>query len=221
MDLEELQLKDNITILEYGKSARGKTYDACRVALELSGDGYDVLYADTESQGSTTLYQLVTSGDYDESHLENIDYHEVGGYSDLMELLEPSNTEDYCLVVIDTLDHKHSYVLKAVTDAKRESDAEWQEYARIYSEEKEVMERIGNANTNILCTLDPESGSSDKPKGAQTNIHGYFTVVIRKIKTGDGWASEIENFVGDTSLIGSQATNVYRKITEEVDKRCK
>jgi hypothetical protein len=219
MEYEELLEQSNLKVLLHGKSARGKTYDAARVGLEVSGEGHSVLYLDTESEGVTTMVNLIESGDYEESDVENIEYNQVEDLGDLMDYLEPTTMENYDLVVIDTLDHKHTYALKAVTDAKRSQDADWQEYAAIYAQEKEVMERIGDPNCHILCTLDPESGKGDKAKGVQTNINGYFSIVIKKKKTVDGWAGEIENWVGRSDLMGSQTDNPYKGVTDAILER--
>lgn len=166
-------------------------------------EGGDVLYVDTETEGSGTILHLIDKEDYPEDIVENLEYVRTEGYSDLIKRIEES--EDYDLLVIDTLDHKHSYVLKEVANAKRDSGADWNEYPQIYGEEKEVMRMLGEVNTNILATVDPESGSSDKPKGAQTNIQGYFTSVTELRKKGEQeWSHKIINWMGRSEWIGKK-----------------
>lgn len=223
MELEELKQQSNIKVLLRGKSGRGKTYRACEVALNVCDVGGEVLYLDTEAEGSTTMVALVEDEetDYTAETVEGLDYRQVDSYDELMALIDNDSgvQGDFDLVVIDTLDHKHSYVLKHVTDAKRDSDPDWNEYAAIYSEEKEFMEQIGKPGTNIIATIDPDSGSMDKPKGAQTNIHGYFTAVIDLTKESDGWSHKIRNWVNKGDAIGAKHPDLTGKLTEEVEER--
>jgi hypothetical protein len=215
MELEELRQKSYTKTLLRGKSGRGKTYNCCKVAMMVSEMGGDVLYVDTESEGSTTMLNLVEGGEFDEDSIQNIEYEQVTSYDEFKSCLD-ERMGDYDLVVIDTLDHKHSFVIKEVTDAKRESDADWNEYATIYSEEKEVMERIGKPESHILATIDPESGKSEKPKGAQTNIVGYFSIVVDMKKSSDGWKNPVKNYVGDADKIGESPTNLAEHIAEKI-----
>lgn len=223
MKLEELKQKSQLKVLLRGKSGRGKTRTASVIALMVSRAGGRVLYIDTEAEGSTTLVNMVESSEteYDSEDVENIEYVQVDNYDQMIEHLDPDsgNHQDFTLVILDTLDHKHSYVLKHVTDAKRDSGADWNEYASIYAEEKEVMEKIGKPRTNILCCLDPDSGSVDKPKGSETNVHGYFSVVVDLKKSGDEWAKKVQNWVGLERAIGTNPANFEDKIVEEVMKR--
>jgi len=220
MEFEELKKLSITKVLLRAKSGRGKTRTACKVALEVSRAGGKVKYVDTESEGSTTLVAMVESSDNDYSpeDVENIDYVQCNNFDTLMDEIsnDNGNNEDYDLLIVDTLDHKHSYVLKHVTDAKLASKADWNQYPHIYSQEKEIMESLGKANTNVLATLDPDSGSIDKPKGAQTNIHGYFTVVIELVKDDDGWGNRIRNWVGKGDAIGKKHPRIDDALTEEI-----
>ena len=208
MDFEELKQKDNVKVLLRGKSGRGKTRLCCKLSLEVSRAGGEVLYVDTEAEGSSTMVAMIEHSDskYEPSDVDNIEYVQANDYSELIDYVdnEGRHQANNDLVVIDTLDHKHSYVLKAVTDAKHDGDADWQEYASIYAEEKEVMEMVGKPPTNVIATLDPESGSRGKPKGAQTNIRGYFTIVLRMLKSDDDWTHKIINWVGHSDRIGKK-----------------
>jgi len=223
MELQELKQQSNIKVLLRGKSGRGKTYRVCEVALNVLDDGGKVLYLDTEAEGSTTMVSLVEDPDtdFDEDTVEGLEYRQVDSYDEMMGLLDnDSGVQDqFDLVVLDTLDHKHSYVLKHVTDAKRDSDPDWNEYAAIYSEEKEFMEQIGKPEANIIATIDPDSGSANKPKGAQTNVHGYFTAVIDLTKESDGWSHKIRNWVNKGDAIGAKHPDLTAKLTEEVVDR--
>lgn len=223
MELHELKRQSNIKVLLRGKSGRGKTYRAVTVALNVCHEGGEVLYIDTEAEGSTTMVSLVEDPEtrYDEDTISTLDYRQCESYEEIMGLVDKDNgiQEQFDLIVVDTLDHKHSYVLKHITDAKREAGADWNEYAQIYSEEKEFMEEIGKPKANVLCTVDPDSGSMDKPKGAQTNIHGYFTAVIDLTKEGDGWSHKIRNWVNKGDAIGAKHPNLTAKLTEEVLER--
>lgn len=203
MDIQELREKTQKRYLFKGKSGRGKTLQSCRVALKILSAGGEVLYVDTESEGSATMLNVIEDENYPDDVVEGLDYTRTEGYSDLMESI--SNAEDYNLLVLDTLDHKHSYVLKEVADAKRDNGADWNEYPQIYGEEKEMMRSLGSISTNLIATLDPESGSSDKPKGAQTNIEGYFTTVVELRKQGEQeWGHKIINWLGHSEWIGKQ-----------------
>lgn len=223
MDFEELKQQSNLKVLLRGKSGRGKTFRAADIALEVCHEGGKVLYLDTEAEGSTTMVSLVEDDEteYTEETVENLDYRQVESYEEMMAVLDKDSGEQskFDLIIIDTLDHKHSYVLKHVTDAKRESGADWQEYASIYAEEKELMEQIGKPEANIIATIDPDSGSMDKPKGAQTNVHGYFTAVIDLTKEGDGWSHKIRNWVNKGEAIGAKHPNLNDKLVEEVMER--
>jgi len=189
------------------------------VVLKLLDEGKEVLYIDTEAEGSETLINLIEDGDWSESVVEGLDYFRAENYSTLVEAI--SRGSDYDLMVVDTLDHKHSYVLKAVAGAKRDSDADWNEYPQIYSEEKELMAMLGDPDTNIIATLDPDSGKRDKPKGAQTNIRGYFSAVIELRKQGDGeWGHKIINWVGKSDWIGKAVPDLPEVVAEEILDRC-
>lgn len=223
MEFEELKQQSNLKVLLRGKSGRGKTFRAAKIALNVCQEGGDVLYLDTEAEGSTTLVALVEDEDteFTEDTVDTLDYRQVESYEEIMAVLDKDSgiQDEFDLIVFDTLDHKHSYVLKHVTDAKRESGADWQEYASIYSEEKELMEQIGKPKANIIATIDPDSGSMDKPKGAQTNVHGYFTAVIDLTKESDGWSHKIRNWVNKGEAIGAKHPDLDNKLTEEALER--
>lgn len=217
MDFNTLKSKSKIKILLRGKSSRGKTYTACKTTLELLNNGANVIYVDTEAEGSATLVNVIESEGYSQDVVENLEYVKVDNYSMLMETIE---RQDECdVMVVDTLDHKHSFALKNVTDAKIESDADWNEYAQIYSAEKQVMEELGKPDCNIIATLDPDSGKMGKPKGAQTNVHGYFSVVVDMKKSGDEWTNKITNWVGKGHVIGASADNLIEALSGEIEER--
>lgn len=219
MDFQELKKQSNLKVLFQGPSGFGKTHSTCKVVLELLDDGKEVLYIDTESEGSETLINLIEGGEYDESVVEGLDYVRADDYDTLTEAINKGG--DYDLMVVDTLDHKHSYVLKAVAGAKRDSDADWNEYPQIYSEEKELMNILGDPETNVIATLDPNSGKADKPKGAQTNIQGYFSAVVELRKQGDGdWGHKILNWVGKSDWIGKAHPEFPEVVAEEIKERC-
>lgn len=218
MEFDELKKQSNLKVLLEGQSGTGKTINSAKIALEVLSRGGSVLYADTEAEGSETIVNIIEATDYDESIVENLTYERVGDYDGLVSVIERSS--DFDLLVIDTLDHKHSFVLKAVTDAKRASDADWNEYATIYSEEKELMGAIGSPETNIVATLDPDSGKDGKPKGAQTNIRGYFGAVIQTKKSGDAeWDHKILNWVGKSDWIGKKLPNMPEVVGDEIESR--
>lgn len=218
MKFSDLKKQSNIKVLLEGKSGRGKTRTACGVALRVLQEDREVLYVDTEAEGSETLVNLIEGGEYEESVVENLEYVRVKSYEALKEQLEIAG--NYDLVVVDTLDHKHSFVLKHVTDAKRASDADWNEYASIYSEEKEFMGMLGDPDTNVIATLDPDSGKRDKPKGAQTNIRGYFSVVLHLRKEAeDEWGHKVLNWVGKSEVIGKKVTDLEQGLTKQIIQR--
>lgn len=214
MDIEELKEKSFLKVLFIGESGTGKTYNASGIALLVLEAGGDVMYVDTESEGSTTLLNLIDRKDYDDEIVENLDYVPVDNLEQWYNAFDKS--EEYDLMVIDTLDHKHSYVIRAVTDAKVKADADWNEYAQIYSKEKELMEKIGKPDTNILATIDPDSGKANKPKGAQTNVTGYFTAVLQLAKEGDSWSNKIINWVGHSERIGKEASDIQENVARSI-----
>lgn len=219
MNFEELKKQSNLKVLFEAPSGYGKTYSTAKVVLELLDSGREVLYIDTEAEGSETLVNLIEDGEYDEEVVERLDYVRAEDYDELTEAIEQGGKYD--LMVVDTLDHKHSYVLKAVAGAKRDSDADWHEYPQIYSEEKELMNLLGDPETNVIATLDPDSGKRDKPKGAQTNIRGYFSAVIELRKQGDGeWEHKILNWVGKSNWIGKKHPNFPQVVADEIKERC-
>lgn len=219
MEFEELKKQSNLKVLFEAPSGFGKTYSTAKVVLELLDGGKSVLYVDTEAEGSETLINLIEDGEYEESVVENLDYVRAEDYNTLTEAINKGG--NYDLLVVDTLDHKHSYVLKAVAGAKRDSDADWNEYPQIYSEEKELMNLLGDPETNVIATLDPDSGKRDKPKGAQTNIRGYFSAVIELRKQGDGeWGHKIINWVGKSDWIGKAHPEFPDVVSDEIEDRC-
>lgn len=216
MDIQELRKKSNRKVLLRGKSGRGKTRQSSLIALEVLDQGGKVLYVDTESEGSTTILALIDENGYDESIVDGLEYDRVESYEDMKSSINAAS--DYDLVVFDTLDHKHSYVLKAVTDAKTAADADWNEYPQIYSMEKEFMDDLRKLDTNLVATIDPDSGKSDKPKGAQVNVQGYFTIVVDLYRDGNSWSHKIENWIGRSSLIGKQIgnTDLYEALAQDI-----
>jgi hypothetical protein len=217
MKLDELKSKSNEKVLLRGKSGRGKTDTSCRVVVELLSRGVDVIYVDTESEGANTIVKMVENGDYSEDVVEALEYVQVSTYDALVQALERQN--DFDVMVVDTLDHKHTYAIKGVTDAKRESEADWNQYPQIYSAEKQIMEMLGKPDCNVIATVDPDSGSMDKPKGAQTNVHGYFSIVVDLKKSGDEWTNQIVNWVGKGHVIGASADNLTEALVEEISDR--
>jgi len=218
MEFDDLKRQSNLKVLLEGQSGTGKTINAAKIALGVLDNGGSVLYTDTEAEGSETIVNLIEDSDYDESVVSNLDYERVGSYDEMVAIFEKAG--QYDLLVIDTLDHKHTFVLKAVTDAKRDGDADWNEYATIYSEEKEFMGEIGSPKTNIVATLDPDSGKDGKPKGAQTNVRGYFSAVIQTKKTGDSdWDHKILNWVGKSDWIGKKLPEMPKVVADEIAKR--
>jgi len=217
MEMEDLIKQSNLKVLFEGPSASGKTYKTCQIVVEVLDRGGEVMYCDTEAEGAETIVQIVKDGDYEDDVIEKLDYRRVDDYDELEGAFEDSG--DYDLLVIDTLDHKHTYVLKAVTDAKRSGGADWSEYATIYSYEKEVMERIGKPETNVICTLDPESGSDDKPKGAQTNVEGYFSVVIDLSRGAEEWQHKIRNWIGESDWVNKKHPELVEDISSRIIER--
>lgn len=219
MQFEDLKQQSNLKVLFEAPSGYGKTYSAVKVVLELLESEKEVLYIDTEAEGSETLVNLIEAGDHDEEVVEHLDYVRAEDYDTLESAIQKGG--DYDLMVVDTLDHKHSYVLKAVAGAKRDSDADWNEYPQIYSEEKELMNQLGDPETNVIATLDPNSGKDDKPKGAQTNISGYFSAVIELRKQGEGeWGHKIRNWVGKSDWIGKAHPEFPAVVANEIKERC-
>lgn len=218
MKYDELKKKSKIKVIFQGPSGSGKTLASSKVALEVMKEGGEVLYIDTEAEGSETIVNLIEDGEYSEDIVERLEYIRPDDYDEVTEVLERAS--GYDLMVFDTLDHKHTYVLKAVTDAKRDAGADWNEYAQIYSEEKELMNTLGDPDTNIVATLDPESGKSDKPKGAQTNILGYFSAVVELRKKGSGeWSHKVLNWVGKSHVIGNAIPDMPEAIASEINER--
>jgi len=217
MELEELKSKSNEKVLLRGKSGRGKTDTSCRIVVKLLAGGVDVMYVDTESEGANTIVKLVEGLGFDEDVVENLEYVQVSTYDALKQALERQSEFD--VMVVDTLDHKHTFAIKGVTDAKRESDADWNQYPQIYSAEKQIMEMLGKPDCNIIATVDPDSGSMDKPKGAQTNVHGYFSIVVDLKKSGDEWTNQVNNWVGRGEVIGASVDNLVEALTNEIKER--
>jgi hypothetical protein len=218
MEYQEIKRQSNIKVLLRGKSGYGKTLTATKVALMLSKAGYDVLYADTEQEGSTTIVELVEEGSFSEEDVSGIEYRQVESFDDLMGYLDYDNQRGYDLIIVDTLDHKHTFAVRKVT-SDRKPDADWNQYPKIYDTEKRIMEKIGKPKTNVLCTLDPQSGSMDKPKGAQTNVHGYFTAVFDLNKSGDEWSNIVRNFVGRSDAIGKTVADLPNNLADKIKDR--
>lgn len=228
MKLDELKKQSNAKILLRGKSARGKTRACAIVALEVSAEGRTVKYVDTEAEGSTTIVNLIEEGEYSEGDVENINYIQVDNYDQLIEEIPLIEQREYDLLIIDTLDHKHSFTIRKVMEDVIESEEagdkmspDWNMYPEIYSREKEIMELVGKSKTNILATLDPDSGKMDKPKGTQTNVHGYFSAVIDMKKSNDEWTNQVVNWIGNSDWIGRPHKKLATAIIREVLDRTK
>lgn len=196
------------------------------MALEVSKEGGDVLYIDNESEAPMTMVSLIEGGDYEKEHVDNIEYVQVDesergetNYDTMMQLLSKESQSNYDLIVVDPLDHKHTYALKKVVDSELASDADWNQYPAIYSREKQVMELISKPHANIVATLDPKSGKSGKPKGAQTNIKGYFNIVLDLTRDGDEWGNIIRNFVGRGEVIGKQDSSYEQNLSKKLINR--
>lgn len=219
MELSELRQKSSAKVLIRGPSGSGKTINSAEIALTVAGEGYDVLFADMESEGSDTMLKLVEHGEYSEEDLATLSYREIGSYDAFMKAINDASGFD--LLVLDPMDHKHTYVLREVAEAATKSGADWNEYPQIYDQEKKIMSGISDMNTNVVCTLDPESGKKDKPKGAQVNIHGYYGIVVDVFKSGDSWGHKIDNWIGRSDLIGGELTNteLHEAISKEILER--
>jgi hypothetical protein len=218
MEYEQIKRQSNMKVLFRAKSGRGKTLNSVKIALMVSRNGGSVLYIDTEQEGSTTIVELVESGEFDEEDVSGIEYVQAESYDDLMGYLSQDTQEEYDLVVVDTLDHKHSFAIRKVTN-NRKADADWNQYPQIYDSEKRIMEAIGKPRTNIVATIDPESGKMDKPKGCQTNVHGYFTAVFDLRKDGDEWGNVVRNYVGNSNVIGKQVPELPENLSEKILER--
>lgn len=222
MDLEELRGKSFIKELVRGKSGRGKTYAISRAAIDLSKEGLDVMYADTESEGAMTLLKLVETGGYKEGDIRNIHYEQTWSYEDVMGVLSTSNQKRYDVIVLDTLDHKHTYAINSYVEEASDtrSDVDWSEWTAIHDLEKQMMEKISKPKTNIIATIDPDSGKMEKPKGVQTNVHGYFNLVVDMMKNGDDdWSHIVRNYVCGERYIGKTTPNVVDLLKKEIVKR--
>lgn len=204
MKLNEIKSQANKKVLLRGESGRGKTQTSVKVAITVSAAGHDVLYVDTETEGAETIATMVEAGEHTEDEIENIDYQQATNYDEFMDLIVEENHKDYDLMIVDTLDHKSTYAQMEEADAQKASDVEWSEWFGVYETEKDIMETLNKPRTNIIATLDPQSGSMDKEKGVQTNIHGYFNVVVELKKHGDEYTNRVRNFVGRGDVIGNE-----------------
>lgn len=202
------------------------------VTLLSCREGMKVKFVDTESEAATTMVKLIEGGpisltfdgessevDFTEDDLENLVYVQVNDYEELMAEIDHAEQRRFDVMVVDTLDHKHSFAIKKVTGEKTSTGADWNEYPQIYSHEKEVMNVLSKPRCSIISTLDPESGKRDKPKGTQTNIHGYFNVVLDLIQDGDEWGHKIRNYVGESAWIGKKHPGIERQLVNEFDTR--
>lgn len=229
MEFEEIKQQSNLKVLFRGKSGRGKTYLSCKIVLALSKEGVNVKYVDTEAEGSTTIVQIVEDPEteFTEGDVENIEYVQASGFDTLREEISHSEQKKYDVLVLDTLDHKNAYALRKLVSEDEEKDedraqseADWNQWLATYDLERVLMETINKPKCNIIATLDPESGKMDKPKGAQTNCHGYFTVVVDLTKSGDGWGNKVRNWVGNPKgVIGHSANNITEAIVKEIEGR--
>lgn len=219
MNLQELKQKSNFKVLLRGKSGRGKTYRVCKIALMVSSEGISVKYVDTEAEGAATMVELVEGGEFDEESLENVEYVQARNLEDIWEEVSDEEQEKFDVIIVDTLDHKHSFAKVAAKDDDRASDPDWNQYAEVYATEVNLMERLNKPLCNIVATLDPDSGSMDKDKGVQTNIHGYFSVVVDVMKDGDSWVNSIRNWVGRGELQGKSVNNLEEAIAKEIVER--
>lgn len=219
MELQELKSQSVAKGLLRAKSGRGKTLTCVKVSFEMSKAGFKVLYVDTEAEGATTMTNLIESGEYSEGVLENIEYERVSSLEELYSVTERSVQRKYDLIIIDTLDHKSTFSKQEVKDDDRAADPDWNQYAEVYAHETNVMERVNKPVTNVLATLDPDSGSMKKDKGVQTNIHGYFSIVVSLNKSGDEYTNKVVNWVGKDDYTGKSIANLHEGLAKEFMER--
>jgi hypothetical protein len=189
----------------------------------LAQEGAKVLYVDTEAEGSTTMVALVEDEDteFEKGDVENIEYERVNEFSEYMEYLHPDNgyQDEYDLIVVDTLDHKHTYAIKEVVGDVKIDEVDFNQWNPIYDKQKKMMEVINDPRTNILATIDPDSGKMDKPKGTQTNVHGYFNIVIDLMYNSGEYKNKIRNWVNKGEHRGKAVPELEEKLTEEFRSR--
>lgn len=203
MDYQDIKPQANKKVLLRGSSSLGKTYTCVHVAILVAKEGYNVLYVDTETEGAETIVSLVESDVYSEDDVENLDYHQANEYDEFMSLIEDENQHNYALMIVDTLDHKESFAQLHEKDTQLGSEIEWSEWFGVRETEKKVMETLNKPSCNVIATIDPESGSMEKQKGVQTNVHGYFNVVVDMKRHNGEYTNVVSNFVGRDGVIGN------------------
>jgi len=221
MELDELKQKSNLKVLLRGKSGYGKTYNECKVALRVSGDGCDVLYIDTEAGAPNTMIRMVEDGEFDEDDLENIEHEQCESYDDLISLVERDTQREYDLVVVDTLDDKHTWAMEEVVGKMATGGDDFGIYPQIYDREKKIMESIRRPRTNVLASIDPDSGKMDKPKDCQVNVHGRFTVVVDLSKDGNSYGNVVRNWVANGSAVGKSIPELDEVLADKIMGRVK
>lgn len=214
--LQQLKEKSNKKILLRGESGSGKTHTTSRVIIEALDDDMEVMYVDTESEGSTTIVEMIEQGDYEEEILEGLDYEQIDDFERFMDLISKDNQEGYDILVVDTLDHKHTMALKEVTNAEMASEADWNQYPMIYDVEKSIMELLSKPKCHVIGTIDPDSGKIDKPKGAQVNVHGYFNIVVDLTKSGGEWGNIVRNWVNRGDWVNKEHPELVEALVNEL-----
>lgn len=217
MEYEQLLEKTNRKVHLKGVSNTGKTFTASKVVVNCLRAGMEVCVGDLEDSVVKTIVNIIESNDVDKEVVGNLEMVEVESFDDLIELTERG--QEFDLVVFDPLDHKHSLAAEHSLDVKTEADIEWNEYHLVYSWEKEVMKRINKMECNVITTIDPESGSSDKDKGVQANIHGYHDIVISLILNGDEHTNKVRKWLGKEDISGSPVGNLTEGLSKQIIQR--
>jgi len=198
--LEQIQKIVRKKDLFTGGSGGGKTHTALFDMLGLisAGMAKSAVIIDCEA-GTIDEMEALMSGESEfgnaelfQQLLEPVEYHAVSTWSEYKKLALSGADA----VLIDTLNHKHVLARHHIKDEIQKSGEikvgsgmvkltdpdswtlDWEHYNQVYELETRFMEQLMHCGSHIIATLDPNLGKSNKQKGEQNSVDGYFSLII-------------------------------------------
>lgn len=188
---EELKRKYKLKILLRGPTGTGKTFSCVKIAAEVAGRGWKVLYLDHERGSSEELDKL------DEKTLENIIYEDFRNYKQIygrIKICQEKYKDELKLIIIDPmyliemtrlsardayLDQGYYYLgeKKVDIDNKETFDLRGFMYQLATTYQLKLLGEITSCDQDIICTL-------MTPNKHETDYDGAFSIVF---ETFNAW----------------------------------
>jgi len=198
--LKEIQKIVRKKDLYSGGSGTGKTHSALFDMLGLisAGMAKTAVIIDCEAGAIDEMEALMTGeSEYANQNVfqklfESVEYHPVSTWSEYKKLA----LSGVDVVLIDTLNHKHVLARHHIKDEIQKAGTvkvgkemvkltdpdswtlDWEHYNQVYELETRFMEQLMHCGSHVIATLDPNLGKSNKQKGEQNAVDGYFSLIV-------------------------------------------